>query len=208
MPPTFKDLLAEFVRQAPTGDDRAKKLFRDGDVAHLKRWSEDSRGPAIYDALRSGKGLHCKSAFAHIMTVLELRRFAELLDALNRDIGVRERRMKRLAPKERKRARKMLENSEMSPAEFATLMDQIKEFENPREFIGLDPLLSARSSRKDGSRKRTLFCRTLSDVLHHATGRWHDAQVAALCEIALDCDDVTVEMVRSARREATRKRRR
>src|SRR5262245_41274338 len=34
------------------------------------------------------------------------------------------------------------------------------------------------------------------------TGTWHDYEVAQLCEKALDCKhDVTVDMVRSARRE-------
>jgi hypothetical protein len=207
MAPTFKDLLAEFVRQAPSDDERAKRLFRDGDMAHLKRWAADDRGPAIYEAIRGGKGFTVKSAFAHIMITVELRRFAERMDALNRDIGGLERWRKRLAPKERKRARKMLEKSEMSPAEYTALIDQIKEHECTREFIGLDPLLSARSDR-NGSRRRTLFCRTLSDVLHYATGKWHDAEVAALCEIAFGCRDVKIDMVRSARRESTRKRRR
>jgi hypothetical protein len=207
MPPPFKDLLAEFVRHAPAGDDLAKRLFRDGDEAHLKRWAADGRGPEIYEAIRGGKGFTVKSAFAHIMTTLQHRRLAEDMDALNRTIGGLERRRKRLVGKERKRARKMLEKSEMSPAEFAALAEQIKEHEHPREFIGLDPLLSARSDR-NGSRKRTLFCRALSDLLHHATGKWHDAEVAALCEIAFGCRDVKIDMVRSARRASTRKRRR
>ena len=69
----------------------------------------------------------------------------------------------------------------------------------------LDPLLSVRSD-ENGTRQRTLFCRMLSHVLHDTI--WHDAKVATLCEIAFDCNDITVEMVRSARRKLPRKRRR
>jgi len=73
----------------------------------------------------------------------------------------------------------------------------------------LEPFLAV---REGGARSRTLFCRLASLLIHNDTGRWHDAQVAALCETALNCKDITVEMVRHAReagrRDATRKHRR
>lgn len=75
----------------------------------------------------------------------------------------------------------------------------------------LAPPLAVRSDDR-GTRQRTIFCRLASMYVHADTGYWHDGQVAALCEIALDCKDVTADMVRSAReagrRDATRKRRR
>src|SRR5262249_20434619 len=148
MPTPFNELLAEFVRQAQSGDERCKRLFRDGDVEHLKRWSEDGRAAEIYQAERGGEEFTMRSAFAHIMIALEIRRLAESMDALNKDIGQLERGTKRLASKERKRARKMLANREISPAEFTTLMDLIKKFEPIREYIDLDPQLSVRSDEK------------------------------------------------------------
>ena len=72
---------------------------------------------------------------------------------------------------------------------------------NEVEALGsnLDPLFVVRSDR-DGSRRRTIFCRILSNNFHIAFGRWHDAEVAALCNIAFDCDCVTVEAVKLARK--------
>jgi len=58
--------------------------------------------------------------------------------------------------------------------------------------------LSVRSDR-GGSRKRTIYCRLLSRIFRRAFGRWHDAEVAALCGIAFDCD-VTIETVKDARK--------
>jgi hypothetical protein len=63
----------------------------------------------------------------------------------------------------------------------------------------LDPLFVVRSDR-GGSLKRTIFCRILSKVTHGAFGRWYDVEVAALCNIAFDCDGVTVDALRAARK--------
>ena len=43
---------------------------------------------------------------------------------------------------------------------------------------------------KGGARKRTIFCGILSDIFHSNFDRWHDTEVAALCEIAFDCKDI------------------
>jgi hypothetical protein len=107
----------------------------------------------------------------------------------------------RLAPAERKRASRMLAGGEMSAEEFAVILG------DARAAINLDPERSVRSDEK-GSRKRTLFCRMMSSLVHDSTGRWHDAEVQELCAIAFDCGDVSVDMVRSARRKSTRRKRR
>ena len=119
------------------------------------------------------------------------------------------RQVKKLVPKERKRILGMLKKGEISPEEYATLNAVIDEAsaELPTKYMASD--FSVRSD-KEGTRKRTIFCRVLSDMLHDGTGRWHDAEVARLCEIAFGGGDVTSDMVRSAReagrRDATRKR--
>jgi hypothetical protein len=54
---------------------------------------------------------------------------------------------------------------------------------------------------KGGARKRTIFCRILSDIFHSVFDRWHDTEVAALCEIAFDCKDIiSTDAVKTARR--------
>jgi len=126
---------------------------------------------------------------------------AEEADTLNKGISGGERHLKRLAPKARKRAIRKLEKNEIAPEQYAAINQRIEKA--LRNAQVRDPLLSVRSD-ENGTRQRTLFCRMLSYFLHDTT--WHDAEVAALCEIVLDCGDVTVEMVRSARRESKPRR--
>lgn len=206
MPP-FENLLAEFIESEASHDDLAKQLFHDGDAAHLKRWLDYGGADKTWKKI-SKEPFYYNGAFTHVMIVLRLRRIAEECDALNKTVGELERKSKRLAPKERKRFAKMLINSEISPAQYAAWIEFIKDREhNTREFIDLDPLLSVRSDKKR-SRPRTLFMRMLSDGLHNTFGRWHDAEVAELCEIAFGCrGSVTARMARSARRSRPRKKR-
>jgi len=200
----FKRLLAEFVTRAASGD-HPPSLFREGDAAHLNRWLDDARANEIFRKLY-GEQFHFDRAFTLVMTAIRLREIAESFDLLNKKVNALQRKGKSLAPKELRRAVKMLSNDEMSPEELVAIKVSIKQAEQPI----LDPVWRVRSD-KNGSRKRTIFCRTLSDIIHHATGRWHDAEIAALCEIAFDYQDMTEEMVRSAReagrREATRTKR-
>jgi hypothetical protein len=200
---SFRALLTELVNNARSGDDR--KLFREGDLAHLERWLKRDDIEEIYNSIQPGQ-FNTKKACAHIMSALRSRWLSERLDRLNADIGQIERQSKRLSENERKRAAKMFSAGDMSADELEAIVRSIKQYENPRKSINLDPLLSVRADRK-GSRKKTIFCRIQSDFLHSGH-KWHDAEVATLCEIAFDCDDVTADMVRSARRESTRSRRR
>ena len=137
--------------------------------------------------------------------VLDLRRDAEEADALNKEMAALGRRVKHLAPKVRKRAIRKLTNNEITGLQYASLNQRIEgALRSTRVF---DPLLSNRSDNK-GARRRTIFCRELSAFFHDIDGKYHDAEVKELCEIAFNCGDVTIEMVRSARRESIRKRRR
>jgi hypothetical protein len=203
----FKELLTEFVKQAASGDELPGRLFRDGDATHLKRWLSDDRADEIYEKINSNKQFHFNRAFDFIMITLRLRHLAEESDALNRKVATLERGGKKAGQKERKRAARMLANSEMSLDEFAAISASVKEHEHPAKFVDLPRDLSVRSDEK-GSRKRTLFCRLLSKSVHRQTGQWHDAEVATMCEIAFGGDSVTLDTVRSARRESTRKKRR
>jgi hypothetical protein len=54
---------------------------------------------------------------------------------------------------------------------------------------------------KGEARKRTIFCRILSDIFHSNFDRWHDTEVAALCEFTFDCKDIiSTDAVKTARR--------
>jgi hypothetical protein len=203
---SFRALLTEFVRHAKTGDDLARKLFREGDLTHLERWLKRDDAEEIYKKIHPGVFNH-KAAFTFIMTALRFRSLSEQCDDLNAIIGKLERQSKHLSGKERTRAAKLFAAGTMSSAELEALINQISEYGDARKFIDLDPTLSVRADRR-GSRKKTIFCRLHADLLHSFTGKWHDAEVAVLCEIAFDSDDVTIDMVRSARRESTRKRQR
>ena len=60
---------------------------------------------------------------------------------------------------------------------------------------------------KGGARKRTIFCGILSDIFHSNFDRWHDTEVAALCEIAFDCKDIiSTDAVKTARRGLKKRR--
>jgi hypothetical protein len=189
-PLTFEKLLAELIKRATSPDD----------VAHLKRWLNHRGADKTWNKIAKGP-FNSDDAFIFAMLVLDLRRAAEEADVLNKEIAALDRRKKHAAPKARVRAIRKLTNNEITPQQYAVLNQRLR---SPKFF---DPLLSVHSD-EEGTRRRTLFCRMLSDNPRHSTGQWHDAEVALLCEIALDCGDVTIEMVRSARRESTRKRRR
>lgn len=155
--------------------------FRKGDSAHL------NAGLRIGAQSRFGK--NCipvpsiiQKAYFFIIQVLTFRHLAERLDQANERVSEAKRAR-------RKAARRRVRDS---------TLDSI---ETPEPFL---------SVRERSTRSRTLFCRLASLFIHDDTGRWHDAQVAALCETALNSKDITIEMVRHAREagrhDATRKR--
>jgi hypothetical protein len=207
----FERILDEAIKLVVANDDRAKRLFRAGDVDHLQRWRDDGRAAEIWEALHPGR-LDARGMSIFIIATLHIRQMAEDLNRLNRTISGLRRRGKKLAPKERRRAVNLLTKGELSPQEFAELEASFKEAETGRDTDFLEPIFAVRSN-KHGTRQRqcTIFCRLVSDLVRRGT-RWHDKEVAALGEIALNRKDITTEMVRSAReagrRDATRKSRR
>ena len=200
IPPTFEKLLTELIKRGTSPDDPIRQEFHDGDIAHLKRWLTSGAANKTWKNICNGP-FKAGDAFCFVLLVLTARHSAQGADALNKEFAALDRRRKRLAPKVRKRAIRALTKNKITPGQYAA-------FNQPAQLSkSLDPLLSNRSDNK-GSRPRTIFCRIMSDELQYLTGQWHDDEVRALCEIAFDCDDVTLDMVRSARRESTRKRRR
>jgi hypothetical protein len=194
----FERVLSDTAAKAETD----KWPFRKGDAAHLARWLEDGRAMAIWQKLHPG-AFESVKAYFFIIEILYLRQLAELLDQTNQRVSDAKRARKKTGAGE---AIKQL--AELSAQGFVirdVLPGALASIETP------EPFLAVRSD-EGGTRRRTIFCRLVSISVQATTGRWHDDQVAALCEIAFNCKDVTAEMVRSAReagrRDAKRKRRR
>jgi hypothetical protein len=204
----FKQVLDEAIKLAIANDDLAKELFRSGDVGHLHRWRDDGRADEIWEALHPGRLDDRVGCVVFIHAVLHMRHLAEEADQLNKAIS----RLKGLAPKERRRAVNRLTRGELSPQEFAVLAAFFEKAETGSATDFFEPIFAVRSD-KHGTRQRqcTIFCRLVSDHVCRGT-RWHDKEVAALGEIALNRKDITADMVRSyrdaGRRDATRKSRR
>jgi hypothetical protein len=165
----------------------------------LKRWLEDGRATETWEAWSPGN-FSDLPARSFITTILLIRERAELWDHSNKNrIGL-ERRLKARAAKECRHLARMLTKEELSPQEYKARVASVKE---RMATGGLDKWHTVRSD-KNGTRRRTLFCRLLSNAFRHAKSHWYDTQVAALCEIALSCKDVTADMVRSAREAGRR----
>jgi hypothetical protein len=192
----FLKALREGLRLAESAES-AKYGFKPGDAEHLRRWLADKRAPTIFAKLTKRHKLTQKGIVQHIKSVLDYRQLAEETDRLNATFAELKKDGPRLAKKERRRATKVFADGGVPQGALDDYLDYVDEMAS-RPSKGLDPLFAVRSDRA-GSRKRTIFCRILSDLIHFYLGRWHDAEVAALCEIAFDCD-VTIETVKDARK--------
>jgi hypothetical protein len=199
---SFEQVLSKVAEDAAFD----KWPFRSGDSAHLNRWLEDWRAARIWQKLHPG-AFERYQAWSFIMTMLSLRQLAEQLDQANERVSdakqVRRKAARRNATKRLAELRTELSAQGIN---LAGVRDgALDSVETP------EPFLTVRSD-EHGTRRRTLFCRLASQFIHAETGRWHDAQVAALCEIALDCEDITTDMIRHAReagrRDVMRERRR
>jgi hypothetical protein len=196
MPRTFEQLLAELIKRSSLPNDPINKEFRDGDVEHLQRWLDFGDANKMWSEI-SGEPFYSGDAFRFVMLILYLRRAAEEADEIDKETPKLKRRTKKAAPKAHRRALKMLADEKITPEDYEALKQRIEKAARPLEFS--DPLLSVRSN-EGKTRRRTIFCRILSETLRDIYGKWHDAQVAELCEIALNCGDVTNDSVRHARR--------
>jgi hypothetical protein len=171
--------------------------FDDDDRRHLGRWRRVHSPGKLWQAIRPQ--FNVGEAEEFIRLNLELRRAAEKADKFNDDRPALEREIRRLAPQARRRVLKRLAESAITPHQHAAISRRIGKATERSRFY--DPLLSKRSDKR-GSRARTIFCRVMSETLHNASGRCFDRQVAELCQFAFG-GEVTIDMVRSARREST-----
>jgi hypothetical protein len=174
------------------------------DIAHLTRWAKRDPAAQIYRKLNE------VDEALFISLNLWIRILAERADQATVEMAALTKQAKKVLPRARKLFAIARANFKMSEREFEALIAECREIET-----GLDtwlaeafgPVQAIVRSDENGSRKRTIFCRLLSNKIHSMTGRWHTREVAELCEIAFDCGDVTDEMVRAARRDFTRKKR-
>jgi hypothetical protein len=193
---SFRSALKEGLRLAESAD-AAKYGFKPGDAEHLRRWIGARRPTAPFDELAKGKTVTQKRIIDFIRLVLAARQIAETTDGLNATFAKLERTKPRLAKKERRNALVQFADGKVSQEALDAYLAGI-DLVVSVSVSNLDPLFVVRSD-KNGGRKRTIFCRILSDTLRH-NGRWYDPQIAALCNIAFGCDDVTDEAVRAARK--------
>jgi hypothetical protein len=192
----FLNALRTGLQLAESDNPKVPGFFKPGDAEHLRRWLSDGRAVAIFDKLSKGKEITQRRIVNLILTVLAARQIAEATDKLNATFAELKRTGPRFAKKERRHAMKQFADGDASQEALAAYLAHIDEA--AKSGCNLDPLFIVRSDRA-GSRKRTIFCRILSEIFHGGgRGRWHDAEVAALCEIAFDCD-VTIESVKHGR---------
>ena len=178
--------------------DSAKYLFRPSDAEHLRRWLNDRRATTIFTKLTKGKEITQEGIVDHILTVLGARRLAETSDRSNARLAKLKREGPPLVKKTRRHAMVDFADGKVSQEALDAYFAHIDEVEARAAAVDFGPLFIVRSDRA-GSRKRTIFCRLLSRIFRRFFGRWHDAEVAALCDIAFDCD-VTIETVKDARK--------
>jgi hypothetical protein len=200
----FLDALRAGLKLAESAD-AAKYGFKPGDVDHLRRWLNNKRAAAIFAKLTKNKTVTQRRIVILIQGVLSARQGAETTDKLNATFAELKREKRPAAKKARRNAMKQFADGDVSRDALDDYLAFINQVESRPS--NLDPLFTVRSDRA-GSRKRTIFCRILSDLYHTAFGRWHDAEVAALCNIAFDYDGVTVEAVKLARKGLTPRSRR
>src|SRR4051812_42082537 len=81
----FDQTLDACIKQATTDEngDLAKRRYRKADIAHLKRWRDDGRAAAIWEALRPGKSSDAAGMLRLVLEVLEIRAIAEDAAGLN-----------------------------------------------------------------------------------------------------------------------------
>jgi hypothetical protein len=168
----------------------------------MQRWLDSGEANKIWSKISGSGPFNSGDAFNFVRFVLFLRRGATQTDQANQKMPIVARERNRLAIKARKHALRKLANEDITPDQLAAFEQAVEEMLRRSAAIS-DPLFGNRSDNR-GSRQRTIFCRALSDFLHDARGKWHDAEVEQLCQIAFDYGgDVDA---RSARRESTRKR--
>jgi hypothetical protein len=203
----FQIMLAQAAKLAAADDaltnalrcGDATHLIQRGDAAHLKRWAKDTRAAEIYDKIFDGK-FYYPPAFLFMSAVLGIRHLAEFEAFTSEAFALIDRAQKRRLPKDIREGHKALADEQITPEEFATYREEMTRIVTGGKYKRKYPWLEI---REKPTRKKMIFCRALSLGLHRAKGRWHDAEVAALCEIAFGLRDVSTDVVRASRKRLT-----
>lgn len=211
IPPTFEKLLADLIKRATSPNDPIRQEFRDGDAAHLKRWLDYGGANKTWKKISKRQSILSNDPASFVRNVLGLRQLAVASDALTKVASALQRDVKPTLLRDRKRLMKMRVNCEISDDDFLAgnmfIEDYERSIRSALKTAKSIPSMWLVRSDESGTRPRTIFLRCLSSVLFMYTGRWYDAEVAELCEIALDCSgSVTTRMVRSARESRPRKK--
>jgi hypothetical protein len=181
------------------------------DIRHLRRWAGDDRCEEIW--WRLGKPLSAppKGELWYLITgalidvVLSLRKAAEAQHARAADYRKRNQAETELGNAIMHRLKKIAKAATRGKSINAAIWEgRARLFQQAADLClgqtkrAADPAQQA--TDRDGSLRRNWFSARLSEHLYLLTGRWFDAEVAVLVEIAFPGKDVTVDAVRKARR--------
>jgi hypothetical protein len=171
------------------------------DISHLRHWSQHPGCEKIWQRL-SGRLCEGESWFPTmillIKVVLAIRNEAESrekeLAALKKSGAEPGKaalaRLKRITKAAAGKATDWRERARL----FQQAADFCTEISRSRRMSGVIAV------DRNGSRKRQRFSARLSKHLHLLAGQWCDAEVATLTEIAFSGKEITIDMVRAARR--------
>jgi hypothetical protein len=185
-----------------------KSGWNAGTRKHIKRWADDDRADEIWERIESAaqaKGTPLPAWF-FIQEILSARRVALLINKRQTQRGLY-----------RKMAARMIEVAAFLDAQppdggpppiphgprlALELKDAAKDLEQHEAAVSWVTPGQVKVSRSNRDRVRVAFTSMVSGQLQRATGRWLDAEVAVLTEIALNVRDITIDQVRSVRRAA------
>ena len=177
-----------------------------GTRKHIKRWADDDRADEVWERIESAaqaNGTPLPRWF-FIQEILSARRVALLID-------------KRQTQRSfyRNIAAQMIEVAAFLGAQppdggpppiphgarlALELKDSAKHLEQHEAAVSWATPGQVKVSRSNRDRVRVAFTSMVSTELQRVTGRWLDAEVAVLAEIALNVRDITVDQVRRSRR--------
>jgi hypothetical protein len=181
----------------------------DADIKHLRRWSQDSRCEELWQRLSGPLFARPEGDAWYSIAV----RLINVVLAIRNEVESREKlaALKKSGSESRKAAalsilKKIARAASAGKAtdhpavwrERARLFQQAADFCTSLISHPL-PVTDISVDRK-GSLKRQRFSARLSEHLHLLAGRWCDAEVATLTEIAFPGKEITTDIVRAARR--------
>jgi hypothetical protein len=181
----------------------------DADIKHLRRWSEDPRCEELWQRLsgplfaRPGGEVWYSIAVRLIDVVIAIRNEVEGREKLEAAKKSAAEPPKAALSDLKKIARAALAGKATDhPAlwrERARLFQQAADFCTYLTSRSL-PVTGHIPVDRKGSLERQRFSARLSEHLHLLAGRWCDAEVATLTEIAFPGKEITIDMIRAARK--------